>query len=811
MDFPYDYFQDEVKEGFYVSGLIKRAWAAQLEVLNEIDKVCKLHNIKWYIDSGILLGAIRHGGFIPWDDDVDICMSREDYDKFIQIAENEMPKGYILLNYDKDDYDNLWLRVTNEDKIVFNRSFLDKYHDCPYAMGIDIFPLDYMASDEETERKRGELVSLLCSVTDVISEENKCTEEIKNILSEIEDLCDVRFDYEMDIKKQLYMATEKIFSLFDKKDASYVIHVLCWYQSSRSRYKIEDYSNSMLYPFETTMLPAPINYHDVLSCTYGNYMETKKGGAMHDYPFFLKQMDKFEQELGNNSYNYVFDVQDLNRNEELKKNDVKSSVHDFLGILDKAYSIILRLLNTEEYPECFAILESCQTSAINIGEMIEAVYGEEHVSVRVLEEYCESIYEIYEALSEALITKEAASEALKCITQKVKKEITSTLLERREVAFLPFRAKYWDAMKSIWECASMDDTYDTYVIPIPYYEKTALGELGNFYYEGNEFPDDMVITGYEDYDFEKRHPDIIFIQVPYDEYNYTLSVEPFYYSKNLKKYTDKLIYVPFFELNDNYGQNSCEKKTMEFFCRVPGLVHADKIFVQSEEMREAYVNCLSEFAGEDTKDIWEQKISGIGTPLSDVKILNYVKERNDILKNLPADWRNKLFRKDGTIKKIILCVTSVTSFINFGEQAIKDLETTFDFIQTKAEEVCLLWMTYPITPTDAEGKPLPVPAIQKLLDKYEKEAWMLYDKMADIGRGCVLCDGYYGDPCWGGHRCEILGKPVRYINCITETKGISALKSIQDFCDDVLKFNGQDTNDIETGVGKKIWDEACKN
>ncbi|MCM1083003.1 MAG: LicD family protein [Clostridium sp.] len=811
MDFPYDYFQDEVKEGFYVSGLIKRAWAAQLEVLNEIDKVCKSHNIKWYMDSGILLGAVRHGGFIPWDDDVDICMSREDYDRFVQIAEKEMPEGYLLLNYDKDDdYDNLFLRVVNEDRIVLDRGFLDRYHECPYAMGIDIFPLDYMAPDEETEGKRAELVSLLRAVTDVVSEENKCTEEIKNVLSDIEALFDVKFEYETNIKKQLYMITEKIFSLFGKEDASYLIHVLCWYQSTRGRYKIEDYCNRMLYPFETSMLPIPINYQNVLTCTYGNYMETKKSGAMHDYPFFLDQMDKFERALGEHSYRYVFDVSDLKRKNELRGNDVKSNVHHFFGVLDKAYSIILGMLNTEEYAECFSILEACQSSAINIGEMIESVYGEKHVSVRVLEEYCESVYEIYEALTQASAAREAVGGMLKYTFQKVKKEMTDTLLERKEAVFLPFRAKYWDAMKSIWECACMDDAYDTYVIPVPYYEKTALGEFGDFHYEGNEFPDDMVITGYEDYDFEKRCPDTIFIQVPYDEYNYTLSVEPLFYSKTLKEYTDNLVYVPFFELSDNYGQNVCEKKTMEFFCTVPGLIHADKIFVQSEEMKETYVNCLSEFAGEDTRCIWEQKISGTGTPLSDVKALNYEKKRNNILKNLPPDWRNRLLKKDGTTKKIILCVTSVASFINYAEQTIKDLETIFDFIQTNGAEVCLLWMTYPNTPTDAEGRPLSVLAIQQLLDKYGEKPWMIYDKMADVERGCILCDGYYGDPCWGGHRCEILGKPVSYTNYMTGAKEISVLKSIQGFYDGVLKFNVQDTNNI-AGVGKKIWDAVCKN
>ena len=80
---------------------MKRAWAAQLEVLEEIDKVCKKHNIRWFADCGTLLGAVRHRGYIPWDDDMDICMLRPDYIKFNQVAEQELPKSFVVLNMHK--------------------------------------------------------------------------------------------------------------------------------------------------------------------------------------------------------------------------------------------------------------------------------------------------------------------------------------------------------------------------------------------------------------------------------------------------------------------------------------------------------------------------------------------------------------------------------------------------------------------------------------------------------------------------------------------------------------------------------------
>ena len=90
MEFPKSYFEDEVRDGFYVPSMMKRAWAAQLEVLEDIEKICRKHNIHYQADYGTLIGAIRHGGFIPWDDDMDISMLRKDYDIFNKVALDEL-------------------------------------------------------------------------------------------------------------------------------------------------------------------------------------------------------------------------------------------------------------------------------------------------------------------------------------------------------------------------------------------------------------------------------------------------------------------------------------------------------------------------------------------------------------------------------------------------------------------------------------------------------------------------------------------------------------------------------------------------
>ena len=131
---------------------------------------------------------------------------------------------------------------------------------------------------------------------------------------------------------------------------------------------------------------------------------------------------------------------------------------------------------------------------------------------------------------------------------KIKSSIKNEIQTRLEVVFLPYKASMWDSLESVWKAADADPNCDAYVIPIPYYDKKPDGSFGEMHHEFSQYPSDIPLLWYEDYDFEKRRPDMIYIHNPYDECNYVTSVHPFFYSKNLKKFTEKLIYIPYFIL-----------------------------------------------------------------------------------------------------------------------------------------------------------------------------------------------------------------------------------------------------------------------
>lgn len=119
----------------------------ELEVLIEFDKICRRHNLKYTLAGGTLLGAVRHDGFIPWDDDVDVTMLRKDYEKFTQVYYQELNDRLFFQSKDTDpQYQYPFSKVRIKDTI-FKETFLAKYN-INHGVYIDVFPIDNVYDDE---------------------------------------------------------------------------------------------------------------------------------------------------------------------------------------------------------------------------------------------------------------------------------------------------------------------------------------------------------------------------------------------------------------------------------------------------------------------------------------------------------------------------------------------------------------------------------------------------------------------------------------------------------------------------------------
>ncbi len=117
----------------------------ELELLEQVDAICTKHGIPYFLDSGTALGAVRHGGFIPWDDDVDIGMLRDDYERFLQVAETELDPKYCLQTRDNEPNFGKYSAKIRKRGTVFPEKGSEKLKE--RGIFIDIYPFDYTDSD----------------------------------------------------------------------------------------------------------------------------------------------------------------------------------------------------------------------------------------------------------------------------------------------------------------------------------------------------------------------------------------------------------------------------------------------------------------------------------------------------------------------------------------------------------------------------------------------------------------------------------------------------------------------------------------
>lgn len=443
----------------------------------------------------------------------------------------------------------------------------------------------------------------------------------------------------------------------------------------------------------------------------------------------------------------------------------KKQAEEFVQMLEQAHEEIKRDIGQNKMDAARDLLEQCQEGAIRLGEMIEAREGEQFITISLLEDYCEVVFRVHEELATAaIVNANNFYKKLKKSLLRISNSVRNDIKIRREVVFLPYKASMWDSLESVWKAADEDPDCDAYVIPIPYYDKNPDGSFREMHYEGGQYPKNVPVIRYEDYDFEERNPDVIFIHNPYDEFNHVTSVHPFFYSKNLKQFTDKLVYIPYFILEEVDPNNKSAIEEIAHFCKASAVMYADRVIVQSEAMRQIYVDVLTKEAGEASRKIWERKILGLGSPKVD-KVLSTRREDLEI----PEEWLKIIQKPDGSWKKIIFYNTSVSALLQNGEKMLEKMKSVFETFYVNKDEIALLWRPHPLVKaTISSMRPQLWMAYEKLVEQYKAEGWGIYDDTADVDRAIALCDGYYGDPSSLVPLCQKVRKLVMIQNVNAE-------------------------------------------
>lgn len=279
--------EPETRRGYYISAEMKKVWAVEMELLNKLLEVCKKHDLRIWAEGGTLLGAVREHGFIPWDDDIDMAMPREDFNRLRELANDEFKTPYFF----QCGYTDLFpsgmakLRKDGTSAIEKENIFKNQHQ----GIFIDIFPLDVIPDNKNEYFLFADYASKL---------------RIDLLL-----YCDhyftlINWDYNFQVIKTILKTKYRGFSYYYKKyedfvsqymanDYSDVSLVVLGYHEQYIRNR-KWYVNTSHTLFEDLNIPIPSGYHEVLMKQYGDYMIPKHEPAQHNGFEFLSAETSFE-------------------------------------------------------------------------------------------------------------------------------------------------------------------------------------------------------------------------------------------------------------------------------------------------------------------------------------------------------------------------------------------------------------------------------------------------------------------------------------------------------------------------------------
>lgn len=379
-----------------------------------------------------------------------------------------------------------------------------------------------------------------------------------------------------------------------------------------------------------------------------------------------------------------------------------------------------------------AMIEECVLALKSIGNICK-----KGLSLGRYNEYAELFDQIMTALQQGRseqLERDQLDEVcdLSCsLLQKLVNELLQEKEVKKEILFLPYKASMWDSLESIWLAARADAQCTVYVMPIPYCDRGLRGEVTAWHCEADRLPDYVPVIDWKTYDLAVREPDVVYIHNPYDDCNRVTSVHPRFYSGEIKKHTNMLVYVPYFVVGEVLPQA---------FYSLPSYANVDRIIVQSEKMLDAYVPKLT-----------QGKLVPLGSPKID-RVLRYKENKLPI----PQEWTDRIGNK-----KVIFYNTSLSSLLYHRGKALAKMNYVFSCFKER-EEIVLLWRPHPLTwATLTSMLPSLAEEYRCLEKEFVRQNLGILDRTADVTAAVAISDAYIGEDSSSlVHLFGAVGKPV---------------------------------------------------
>lgn len=275
---PKDFQNAEIICDYYVSTEQKKTWIVIYDLLLEFDRICREHGLRYTLAFGSLLGVVRHNGFIPWDDDIDVCMPRADYEKLIELKSSFSEPYFLQIPGKDNDYWYSFIKLRNSNTSAVNRTF--RYAEFNQGHFLDIFPLDNCLPDEIEEN---------AAKIKVLLQENSANMRRSNPYPSDADRQRLSLFNE---RQPLLVQSEieHIARKYENEDCEWcTTAVMTIYKPNQLTFRKSDIFNTQEVCLYGHNIPIPNNYDIILKSTYGDYMKyppVEKRGIWHsDFVF----------------------------------------------------------------------------------------------------------------------------------------------------------------------------------------------------------------------------------------------------------------------------------------------------------------------------------------------------------------------------------------------------------------------------------------------------------------------------------------------------------------------------------------------
>ncbi|SHI53489.1 LicD family protein [Lutispora thermophila] len=243
--------------------ILRQLQIKELEILLEIDKICKKNNLTYYLIGGSALGAIRHNGFIPWDDDIDIGLPRKDYEAFLNICKTELDSNYFLQTWKTDkNYINEYAKVR-----LNNTAFVEEgveERDMHHGIFVDVYPIDGTYKNKIMRYMHKLLYNILCRISGC-KINTYSTNKLKGFIKKI-----VSFIFPF---KFIHITIDWVISRVPVSEAQLIGNILGRAGYDKELMPKEYFGIPIEHEFEGYMLPIPNNWDKYLTRLYGDYMQ----------------------------------------------------------------------------------------------------------------------------------------------------------------------------------------------------------------------------------------------------------------------------------------------------------------------------------------------------------------------------------------------------------------------------------------------------------------------------------------------------------------------------------------------------------